>query len=405
MWRHNHGVVDLESVYRQTLSRCAPDVLIHGVVTSDAPRDVVAIGKCAGALLDGLDSVLTVRRALAILPHGYPAPRAAVEVTVLRGGHPHMDDHSFDAGEQLLNFADRHDEITFLISGGGSACVEHPLQPWFTRSDLIEVNSRLIAAGLPIDQINTVRKHLSAIKGGRLAARVTRRSVTFLYSDVATGDLSAVASGPTLPDSTTKEQAIEILLRVGGCDRIVTILRDGSVPETVKTIANSTATLVADNRTLTRTAAAILNEDGVPTVEEEAQIEGDVAAAAELLVARAKALRPGEVYVTGGEPTVVQRGSGRGGRCSELAVRFAHGLGQLTNAKFAALFGSSDGVDGNSGVAGIVLDKLPVAIDSDFVAASLENSDSFTVAGQIGRPIIIPPTGNNLRDLYLVARG
>src|SRR5207244_4381616 len=110
-------------------------------------------------------------------------------------------------------------EILFLISGGGSACVEQPLKPWFGERDLIDVNDKLVASGLKIGDINCVRKHLSAIKGGRLAARV-KRSVTLVYSDVSTGALADVASGPTIADATTKDDAIAIVRKLGGCDRI-----------------------------------------------------------------------------------------------------------------------------------------------------------------------------------------
>ena len=213
----------------------------------------------------------------------------------------------------------------------------------------IEKNAELIASGRPIAEINAERRKISAIKGGKLAARVKGKAVTLVYSDVSTGALQDVASGPTIPGSE--------------------------------------AILVADNGTLVKTAAQIIG-DNARVLEE--QVEGDVLEAAAMLAARARELRKGEVLVAGGEPTVVVRGKGRGGRCSELAVRFA------ALCPNAALFASSDGVDGNSGAAGIYLPggKKP---------APHEESNSFPVAAQIGEPIMIAPTGNNLRDLFLVA--
>ncbi len=392
--------MDLETLYRDTLHRCAPDALVRRCVTRDLPRSVVAIGKCAGALLDGVAGSMKIEDAIAVIPHDYPAPRTAADV--LRGGHPRIDEGSFAAGQALFRFVDAHDEILFLISGGGSACVEAPLEPWFTREDLVEVNARLIDAGLAISEINAVRKHLSAIKGGRLAARVRGRSVTLLYSDVATSDLAAVASGPTLPDTTTTRDAAAILDRIGGCDRIVTILGDESLPETVHHLGNAIARLIADNTTLTREAAELLRRRGAGPVMIDGQVEGDVEPVAQILAARAAALREGEVLVAGGEPTVVKHGDGRGGRCSELAVRFAL---RYEGHPVAALFGSSDGVDGNTGVAGVLLDAVPVTIDREIAAAALARSDSLAIAVRIGRAIMMPPTGNNLRDLYLVARG
>jgi glycerate-2-kinase len=129
------------------------------------------------------------------------------------------------------------------------------------------------------------------------------------------------------------------------------------------------------------------------------QIESDVSAAATLLLDRVNAMKPGEVLVAGGEPTVVASGDGRGGRCSELAVRVALGA----TRPIETLFGSSDGVDGSSGVAGIRI-SLPAAFDRTMAERELARSNSFEIAAAIGEPLTMVPSGNNLRDLYLLAR-
>ena len=292
----------LKSIYLRALDACAPERLVRGAITPDMPRNIVAIGKCAGALRDGLDDV---DHAFVAIPEGYRLPVKAAHVAI--GGHPDITAASFEAGRQLLAFVEAHDEILFLISGGGSACVELPLAPWFDERDVIETNARLVASGLPIAAINCVRKHLSAIKGGRLAARV-KRSVTLVYSDVATGALADVASGPTLADGTTKADAIAILERIGGCDRIVAKLRDEDCPETVARIDDSRAALIADNATLVAAAAKIAASIGLAPVVVEQQIESEVSDAARDLLRRAERLRSGEVLIAGGEPTVVRRG-------------------------------------------------------------------------------------------------
>lgn len=357
------------------------------------PRSVVAIGKCAGALRDALDDDVD---AFVAVPDGYRMPSKKARAVI--GGHPDIDDRSFEAGKLLRDFVDAHDEILFLISGGGSACVELPLAPWFDERDLIDVNQKLIASGLPIGDINCVRKHLSAIKGGRLAARV-KRSVTLVYSDVGTEKLADVASGPTLSDTTTKGDAIAILEKLGGCDRIVSRLRDDDCPDTVKEIDSQVA-LIADNSTLVDAAASIAASLGYAPVVVEQQIESDVADAARELLHMAERLRSGEVLIAGGEPTVVRRGNGKGGRCIELAVRMALASDQT---RMDALLGTSDGVDGNSGVAAIAV-SLPASFDRAVAARELSRSNSLAVAEQIGETIMIPAAGNNLRDLYLLAR-
>lgn len=350
--------MDLKAIYLTALESCAPEKLVREHVRADMPRNVVAIGKCAGAMLDGVAGVHEIESAFVAVPEGYrlpgdPSPSSRLRMTVHVGAHPHMTRASFDAGRALLDFVEAHDDILFLVSGGGSACVEVPL---VDEETVAAANAKWIASGMTIAEINARRRTFSAIKGGKLAARVRGRAVTLVYSDVSTGALQDVASGPTIPGSE--------------------------------------AVLVADNTTLVRAAAQMIGDKAV-VVEE--QIEGDVEAAAEMLAARARGLRSGEILVAGGEPTVVVRGDGKGGRCSELAVRFA------AISRNEALFGSSDGVDGNSGVAGIWLPRRPTAGGPAGWQPALQQSDSYPIAAQVGEPIMIAPTGNNLRDLFLVA--
>jgi hydroxypyruvate reductase len=421
----------LKTIYLRTLDACAPERLVRAAITRDMPRNVVAIGKCAGALRDGLNDLdVDVDDALVVVPEGYRIPVKRSRIAI--GGHPDITAASFEAGRKLQAFVESHDEILFLISGGGSACVELPLAPWFDERDLIETNARLVASGLNIGDINCVRKHLSAIKGGRLASRV-KRSVTLVYSDVSTGALADVASGPTLVDTTTKADAIAILERIGGCEGIIAKLRDDECPDTVKRIDDSRFALIADNRTLVAKAAEIAASMGFAPVVVAQQIESEIGDAARELLDRASRLREGEVLIAGGEPTLVRRGDGKGGRCIELAVRMALAESERRSdslvrlpvdserepsdwrvrptsvrhtsiaPKIHALLGTSDGVDGNSGVAAIAL-TLPASIDREVAERELLWSNSLAVAEEIGETIMIPPAGNNLRDIYLLAR-
>jgi hydroxypyruvate reductase len=455
----------LKTIYLRTLDACSPERLVRAADTGGVPRNIVAIGKCAGALRDGLDDV---DDAIVVVPEGYRLPVKRSEIAI--GGHPDITAASFEAGRRLIEFVDAHDEILFLISGGGSACVELPLAPWFDERDLIETNARLVASALPIGDINCVRKHLSAIKGGRLASRV-KRNVTLVYSDVSTGALADVASVPTMADPTTKADAIAILERIGRCERIIATLRDDECPETIKHIDDSRFALLADNRTLVAKAAEITASMGFVPVVVEQQIESEVGDAARELLDRASRLREREVLIAGGEPTLVRHGDGKGGRCIELAVRMAlaederrsdslvrlpgdskkewsdwrvrptsvrpESDGVDSNSEnerrsdslvrlpgdskkewsdwrvrptsvrptsnIHALLGTSDGVDGNSGVAAIAI-TLPAAIDCEVAERELLRSNSLAVAAAIGETIMIPPAGNNLRDLYLLAR-
>ena len=386
-------MVDLESIYRRALADCDPEHIVRRSVDESMPQNVVAIGKCAAKMLAGVD----FDRALCVIPRGYPRPDSepSSRLGMTFGGHPDIDDDSFRAGEELLRFVDQCDDVLFLISGGGSACVESPLAP-FTRDEIIAVNRALVRSRLPIGDVNIVRKHLSAIKGGRLAARVHGRSVTLVYSDVSAGAISDVASGPTVADSSASADAARILERLG--DSFPTVIEKLSrAPETIKRLDNASARIIADNTTLTSSAARFLDH----AVVVDHQIESSVEEAAEELADRAAKLRGGEVLIAGGEPTVARRGNGKGGRCCELAVRFA----MRCNAP--ALFGSSDGVDGSSGIAAIVIDGFrglnPAAAQRQELGELLASSDSLAAAKLVGRAVMIPPTGNNLRDLFLVS--
>src|SRR5947209_7757058 len=171
----------LEAIYRETLDRCAPERLIAKVWRNDFPRAVVAIGKCAGALRDGIECDIDYDEAFVAIPYGYREPTKPSIVAF--GTHPNYSDASFEAGRRLLEFVDRHDDVTFIISGGGSATVEVPID-----DNSVEENRRLIESGLTIGEINARRKAMSAIKGGKLAMRVRGRCVTPVYSDVSRGE-------------------------------------------------------------------------------------------------------------------------------------------------------------------------------------------------------------------------
>ncbi|HEX7809098.1 MAG TPA: DUF4147 domain-containing protein, partial [Thermoanaerobaculia bacterium] len=249
--------MDLKEIYLTSLARCAPEVLVQSHIDASMPRNVVAIGKCAGALIDGVGRVHDIANAFVAIPDGYRLPATRAEVHI--GGHPHMTRASFDAGRALLAFVDAHDDILFLISGGGSACVEVPLPP-HTEDEVATLNARLIASGMTIGAINAERRKVSAIKGGRLGARVRGRAITLVYSDVAANALADVASGPARPDI-----------------------------------------LIADNTTLVHTAAQLIGDRAV-VIEE--QLESDVEDAAQRLARASEGLASGQILVAGGEPTV-----------------------------------------------------------------------------------------------------
>jgi glycerate 2-kinase len=416
---------DLTTIFTNAVARCAPDVVMRRFLSADTtipnvPVTVIALGKCAGVWFDGVVAERKIARAFIGLPDGYPLPRATgrrMEIAV--GAHPEMTARSFDAGRRLLEFMARDfrdSHVLFLISGGSSACVEAPLAP-FTDDDLAHVNRLLVASDKTISCINKVRRHLSAIKGGRLAAMATAPATTLIYSDVAAHRLADVGSGPTLPNDSTVEEAAEILKdlddEAARCWRIADILRRSErkgriLPSDVSPAPANDAMLLADNGTLVEAAVTVARERGWQTHTLPDQLESHVEDVAATLCRELAALPPGTLLVAGGEPTVEHRGAGRGGRCSELAIRFARQAADAGLDDVHGLFAGSDGVDGNSGAGGFVVSPGRLAgsgVSREELERALEASDSAAIAAKIGSAIMIPPTGNNLRDLFLLARG
>jgi hydroxypyruvate reductase len=394
----------LVDVYQGALERCAPERLVRetiaGLGLADGVVDVVAIGKCAGRLFDGAATSLDVRSSLVCVPAGYPRPTHPAEV--MEGTHPQVGPESFAAGrraEEFVRHSDRH--LLFLVSGGGSASVELPLRPWFDEDDLSHANAMLVRSALNIERINTARKHLSAIKGGRLAL-LAERSTTLIYSDVAADNEHEVASGPSVPDRTTNEEAAAVLQTVDDsrCRSLAERLLDRAVPDTPKVLPRASAHLIADNRTLLGSAGELA---GAAIIDRE--FNDHVEAVAESLHRELRNAPAGTIVIAGGEPVVRVSGRGRGGRCTELAVRFARRCAADPLGEVHALFASSDGLDGNSGIAGVVMSwDRRFRLDRAAFERAVAGSDTLALAIEIGQPIRIPPTGNNLRDIFMMAR-
>jgi glycerate-2-kinase len=404
------AAADLRAVYLDALQACSPAALVGRKLRAsglpEGPVDFLAVGKCAEELARGVLDSHGARRGLILIPRGYSRLAQLPEgVSRVEGTHPWVSEASVRAAHAAIEFArDAGGPILALVSGGASACVEAPLEPWFSLEHVVAINERLVKSGLDIEAINTVRKHLSAVKGGRLGALLPTGSLALVLSDVDRGRLDLVGSGLVVPDTSSNQDAAELLESLGDdvCRRVAETLRSGDVPETVKTTPVETH-LIADNGTLVAAACRLVEARGGKAVRVEEEIVGDVEDAAARLMDRARFLRAGEVLVAGGEPTVVVRGNGRGGRCSELAVRFA----RLAGSSMIALFGSSDGVDGMSPAAAVLVTHGLPSSDPAVLAEveqTLGRSASYDLVSRIGEAIMLEPTGNNLRDLFLIAR-
>lgn len=408
---------DLRHIYLSTLYRSTPALLIQQCLAReevkralDEPVSLIAIGKCASGLMKGAAASIQIAEGFAVLPEGYRQDAFPPFTEVVYGSHPEISDASFSAGEKLISFVENLKySALVLVSGGSSACLAKPLEPWFTREDLVKANRLLIRSGLPIEQINTVRKHLSSIKGGRLGEMLPSGTVTLVLSDVSRGCWPLVGSGPTFPDESTNHDAAEILAGLGDSwgMELAMKLKDRDVPDTPGTLRDRHHFLVGDNGTLVENAAEQIEKMGYEPVEIPEELDADVEEITERLWSGFETLEKGQILAGGGEPTVEVTGQGRGGRCSEIAVRLGKRARDAGRADLLALVASSDGVDGDTDASGYLVERsryFDRDLDDRIYDRALENSNSWSIVDSFAIPMEARPTGNNLRDIFFVAR-
>ena len=335
------------------------------------------------------------------------------------GGHPIPNEESWKAAEAILEMLARCGERTlvfFLLSGGGSALVELPLDRRFSLPDVQQVHRALVGCGAPIDAINTVRKHFSAVKGGRLAAAAARATkITLAVSDVPAGKESALASGPTLPDPSTLEDMHKVLRDYPLLDKLPEVFKrwvaENAVPETPKAGApafrNSHFLLLLGMDDLFHPAHGAAEGLGFITCCDNATDDWPVERAAEYLLAQLAELKvchPSRrvAIIADGEVSSPVTGDGIGGRNSAFVLACVE---RIAGQRIAVLSAGTDGMDGNSPAAGAVADgeTLSRAIAAGLdVRASFQRSDAYTFFQCLDDAVVTGPTGNNLRDLRIL---
>ena len=327
-------------------------------------------------------------------------------------GHPLPDERSASAARAALDLLQRAGEgdlVLCLISGGGSALLELPAAGISLADEQATVDV-LLSSGADISQLNTVRKHLSAVKGGRLAQAADPAFLcTLILSDVVGSPLDVIASGPSVPDPTTYLDALAVLDRYDLRQRVPSAVidhletgREAGIDETPKTpYARQVVTVIGDGAAAAAGAATAARRAGMPVAIATTTMTGD---------ARSQALRcleqagPG-VTIFAGETTVKVTGKGRGGRNQEAALAAAGALAGDSATIFAAL--GTDGVDGPTEAAGAMVDGNTLARGTKLgldAQRSLADNDSGTYLAATGDLLITGPTGTNVGDLWIVIR-
>jgi hydroxypyruvate reductase len=408
------------------VERTLADADIRTQLHHAAAIDVLAVGKAAAPMIRAcaLSADVPLRRMVAIGPRRSLPDLESLPQSVewLDAGHPLPDHGSVNGARRAIEVATtsgEHDLLLVLLSGGGSALMAMPADGITLEAKQLTART-LMEQGADIYELNTVRKHLSAIKGGRLALAARGRVLTLAVSDVVGDDLSVIASGPTVADDSTYRSALDVLARLGGHTRypvsVVERLRRGAagdVPETPSSgdvrLDRTRARVIGPQRGAIEGAERAARSLGyhVHVVQEPVTGEARVAAASHVArTARAIASLPRPVCViASGETTVTVTGAGKGGRNQEFAFSMARAISGLGPRVSAASIGT-DGIDGPTDAAGAVVDPTTFdrarAAGIDAPDSYLMNNNTYAFFDRIGDLIRTGPTSTNVGDLQVI---
>jgi len=338
---------------------------------------------------------------------------------VYHGGHPSPNADSMVAAADILaalRSLTERDLVVFLVSGGGSAMVEQFLQPGVSLDVMAATHKALVESGAPIAAINAVRKHLSAVKGGRLAAAAApAEQLTIFVSDVPAGELDALSSGPTMPDRSTTEDVYRIAEEYGLAKSVPgvvsEILTNRTLTETPKPgdeiYSRSRWIVLLDSVSLEEVAAARARELGWHVEIDNRCDDWSAERATDYLLGRLvelRGMRERVCLLSAGEVTVlVPSGTvGKGGRNQHFALLCSE---RIAKDEITVLSAGSDGIDGNSPAAGALVDgstKARAEAAGLSVTAAVATFDSYSLLASLDDTIMIGPTGNNLRDLRIL---
>ena len=401
---------DADGIIKESLAAVLPDAAVAKALTGHsfgAGRIVlVAVGKAAWQMARAAADTLGERIDCGIVITKYDHVMGAIpRVTCMEAGHPVPDENSFAATEEALRLTEHltaEDTVLFLLSGGGSALFEKPLIP---AAELTARTEQLLASGADIVEMNTIRKRMSAVKGGRFAAHCAPAHVfSIVLSDILGDPLDMIASGPAHPDASTTADAHAIArkyeLRLSDAARA---LLDAPLPSS---LPNVTTHITGSVRELCAAAAHAAQRRGYAPVLLTEQLDIEARAAGQFLacIARTHAAdSDSTAYIAGGETVVRLMGKGRGGRNQELALAAADGIAGLSNVAVFSV--GSDGTDGPTDAAGGYVDggtAAALARAARSAAEALAENDAYPTLNAVGGLIMTGPTGTNVNDVAVL---
>lgn len=366
---------------------------------------LVAYGKAADSMAKVVNSMIDIKSGIIVISKYTTPVIKNKKFKIFKCGHPLPNKQSVSAAKTILKFLQgtkENDFVIFLVSGGGSSLLSLP--EGVTLQEKKHLTDLLLRSSATIHEINCVRKHLSGIKGGKLASYVKNDAISLVMSDVVGDDLSSISSGCTYYDTTTFQRALKIIKRYNlensTPKKALVRFRDGiaeKLPETPKKIKIKNV-IVATNQDCLKAMIKKAREIGFEG-KVVYPVSGDVKREAQKL-AKCVPRKPKSCIIFGGEPTVCVKGSGKGGRNQELVLRILKHLKKTKNITIASM--GTDGVDGNTKYAGAITD---VTLNSDSMIDSfLQNNDSSTFFKKHGGLIFTGPTHTNLMDVGIILK-
>ncbi len=373
---------------------------------------VIAIGKAAWNMAYAAKEKLKSKVSKGIIVTKYDHSKGPIEgFEIIEAGHPVPDKNSVRGAAKALELAsnlNEGDNVIFLVSGGGSAIFEKPMEG-IELSDIMDITNQLLGSGADIVEMNTVRKHLSDVKGGRFALHCKNANIySIVLSDVIGDRLDSIASGPAYPDKSTSAEALNIIekykLRVS--EQVLNTLKI----ETPKEINNCETVITGSVSELCSAASKVAENLGyqplllTSTLDCEAREAGKFIASIGREIKKGRGLKPPLAIIMGGETLVHLRGKGKGGRNQELCLSAAIGIeGMQDLVIFSA---GSDGTDGPTDAAGAIIDGETVSRirESTGIEAQvyLDNNDSYHALKAGGDLLITGSTGTNVNDLTVL---
>ncbi len=373
---------------------------------------IVAIGKAAWRMAKAAHDVLGDKVTAGIVITKYEHSQGEIPLlSIFEAGHPVPDENSVRATREamrLISGLKEDQTVVFLVSGGGSALFELPMEG-ITLSEIADVTRQLLACGANIVEINTIRKHLSQVKGGRFAQKCEPAHVlSIVLSDVLGDPLDSIASGPAYPDRSTSEDALSIVKKY--CLKLPEAVLDALHTETPKALKNVISEITGNVNALCYGAQKAAQGMGYDTLLLTTTLDTEARGAGAFLAAIARQIRetgqplkPPCAVILGGETVVHLKGHGKGGRNQELALAAAAGIAGLQSTLVLSI--GSDGTDGPTDAAGGMVtgefasDCRRLGLDID---AALADNDAYPLMKAAGGLLVTGPTGTNVNDLMMV---